>query len=617
MFRPQAAHWFRLLVAREDLPQALALLASRHGIELEVQPEESQRLLSDELADYLDSFQVLARQYQAYWPPALPVRAADPVHTTREAPQQILSAALEALERWRVEAEPLIQRLDAEKVWQAELALYEELARHLSASPLAAGLDLTTMKGNDGSWLMAGLFVLPEPLPALPATLHPILCPVSGERHHFLLAVGSQADMKSVADTVAAAKGRPLTIPHWSQGAADTVLPGIRQRLANSTDKVQRLHQALTVIHRRHDIPRHLQAVGQLQWFFAAIERVRPGPWLVHLSGWVDQADEARLNRLLHENRLHALLELSARPPVVEPPTLLINPWWAKPFELFARLLGVPGKDEVDPSPLLAVVAPLLFGYMFGDVGQGMLLVLAGLVLRKRLQISWLLVSGGLSSFVFGLLFGSLFCREDLLPALWLHPTQHPLPVLGLPIALGVLLLVTGLLLEGVSHHWRGGLASWWLRKSGILLFYLGLMGGFLHPLGWMVAAVGLGWFMLGNRLAGDSLWALLGHLGHLLESAMQLAINTLSFSRVGAFALAHAGLSQAVVTLSDLAPNPVMAFLVLLLGNLLVVMLEGLVVSVQTTRLILFEFFVRFLQGEGRPFRPLSPPPGGVPVNP
>ena len=91
----------------------------------------------------------------------------------------------------------------------------------------------------------------------------------------------------------------------------------------------------------------------------------------------------------------------------------------------------------------------------------------------------------------------------------------------------------------------------------------------------------------------------------------MQLAVNTLSFARVGAFALAHAGLSQAVVTLAGLTDHAWAAFLVLLLGNLLVIVLEGLVVSVQTTRLILFEFFIRFLKGEGRPFRPLVPPPG------
>ncbi|MEO5363642.1 MAG: hypothetical protein H7838_08470 [Magnetococcus sp. DMHC-8] len=615
MFRPRPAQWFHLLVAREELPQTLAVLATQHGIELEAREGEGQTLLSGELVEYLAQFQQLSRQYHAFWPELRPEQPrpapAESLAALRESPQQVLATALAALERWRIEAEPIIQRLDEERVRQAELTLYEALARQLSAHPHLATMDLAAMHAGGGEWLEANLFVLPEPLAPLPPTIAPILCPVPGKTHHFLLAVGLRTEMASLAERVAAAKGRPLAIPYWSQGAARTALPEIRERLGSSTDKLHRLQQALGIIHRRHDIPHHLRAVGHLQWLFAAIERVRPGPWLVHLSGWTDQADEARLNRLLYRANLRAMIDLSAPPPAGEPPTLLVNPWWTKPFELFARLLGVPGQHEVDPSPLLALVVPLLFGYMFGDVGQGLLLTLIGLVLRKPVAVSWLLITGGLSSFAFGLLFGSFFCREDVLPALWLHPTQHPLPVLALPIALGVLLLLTGLLLDGISHHWQGRLRVWWLHKAGILPCYLGMLATLFHPAGWLLALTGLAWYLLGHRLAGASLSALPGILGHLLETLMQLAVNTLSFARVGAFALAHAGLSQAVVTLADLTQHPLATLLVLLLGNLLVVLLEGLVVSVQTTRLILFEFFVRFLKGEGRTFRPLPPPPG------
>ncbi|MBF0462374.1 MAG: ATPase [Magnetococcales bacterium] len=614
MFRPEWAHWFHLLVARADLPRTLALLASRQGIELETQGEENQTLLSDELVDYLAHFQRLSQQYRAFWPETDTdqFRLSDQeLDTLQESPPKVLAAALAVLEQWRVEAEPFIQQWDQEKVRQVDLVLYGELARHLADHPRSAALDLAALQEDHGEWLCAALFVLPEPLVTQSAPVTPILCPVAGASHSFLLAVGLPVDMQQLTDQVVEAKGRALAIPPWAPGFATTVQVDIQLWLEKSAARMHRLHHALAEVYHRHDIPRHLRAVARLQWFFTAIEQVRPGPWLVHVSGWTDQADESHLNRLLQQAHLHALMDLSATPPAAEPPTLLVNPWWVKPFELFARLLGVPGQYEVDPSPLLVVLAPLLFGYMFGDVGQGLLLALIGLVWRKSLAISWLLITGGLSSVCFGLLFGSVFCREDILPALWLHPAQHPLPVLGVPLAWGVVILVTGVILDGIGHYWRGGLASWWLRQSGILLLYLGLIGWLLHPLGWMVAAVALGWYLVGNRLAGDDLLTLLGRLGHLLEVTMQLAVNTLSFARVGAFALAHAGLSQAVVTLAGLTDQAWAAFLVLLLGNLLVIVLEGLVVSVQTTRLILFEFFIRFLKGEGRPFRPLVPPPG------
>ena len=90
----------------------------------------------------------------------------------------------------------------------------------------------------------------------------------------------------------------------------------------------------------------------------------------------------------------------------------------------------------------------------------------------------------------------------------------------------------------------------------------------------------------------------------------MQILINTLSFARVGAFALAHAGLASAVVALARAGDSALVGVIVLVLGNVLILVVEGLVVSIQTTRLVLFEFFTRFFRPEGREFRPLAAPP-------
>jgi V/A-type H+-transporting ATPase subunit I len=100
------------------------------------------------------------------------------------------------------------------------------------------------------------------------------------------------------------------------------------------------------------------------------------------------------------------------------------------------------------------------------------------------------------------------------------------------------------------------------------------------------------------------------GALGVLVERTLQILINTLSFARVGAFALAHAGLSSAIVALMNASGNRALSLLVLAVGNLTVIVLEGLVVSIQTTRLVLFEFFTRFLAAKGRVFHPLPAPP-------
>ena len=106
-------------------------------------------------------------------------------------------------------------------------------------------------------------------------------------------------------------------------------------------------------------------------------------------------------------------------------------------------------------------------------------------------------------------------------------------------------------------------------------------------------------------RVAGGATTGLL----ELVELAAQLVINTVSFARLGAFALAHAGLSTAIITLGELADAWWVKIPILVLGNVVVIALEGLVVSIQTTRLVMFEFFRRFYAGEGSGFKPLTLP--------
>jgi V/A-type H+-transporting ATPase subunit I len=270
----------------------------------------------------------------------------------------------------------------------------------------------------------------------------------------------------------------------------------------------------------------------------------------------------------------------------------------------------MPGRYEVDPSATLAVVVPLLFGYMFGDLGQGLVLAGLGWLLRRRFSIARLLVPAGIMAAVFGLVFGSVFSREDLLPALWVHPLHAPVTVLAVPLVFAVVLLAGGQVLNAFEAAWRGELRHWWLADGGFLPLYLGAAASLLEPDFLALAVAGAAWVVLGRFALQPTLVGAAGAVGGLLEDGMRLLVNTISFARVGAFALAHAGLSAAVVTLADAAHGLLVPGLVMVLGNLMILALETLVVSVQTTRLILFEFFARFLKAEGRRFRPLPPPP-------
>jgi V/A-type H+-transporting ATPase subunit I len=327
------------------------------------------------------------------------------------------------------------------------------------------------------------------------------------------------------------------------------------------------------------------------------------------VTGWTDDWAGDTLPSALAD--YPALIHFPAPPPDKEAPLLLRNPPWVRPFELFARLIGMPGRNQADPSLAVALVAPLMFGYMFGDIGQGLVLAAFGWLMRHRMPTLRLLIPGGLAAAAFGWLFGSAFSLETLVPPLWVHPLAHPLPVLAVPLGFGAGLLLLSMLLEAAQEAWLHRFRRWLAVDAGLTALYVGLLGLLASPAAVWLAVAGLAWFLAGatHRHRGQGWLAPAAAIGELAERALQLLVNTLSFARVGAFTLAHAGLSQAVTSLAGAAGWGLTGGLILLLGNAVIIALEGLVVAVQTTRLVLFEFFVRFLHGGGRPFTPISPP--------
>jgi len=191
----------------------------------------------------------------------------------------------------------------------------------------------------------------------------------------------------------------------------------------------------------------------------------------------------------------------------------------------------------------------------------------------------------------------------------WVPPLENPLLVLGVPLAGGAALLLLGLLINAFESYWRGKLRHWLAGDAGLVLVYAGLLAAPFDTSGFFVAAIGGLAPVVGHLLLTRRLRPTLAAIGALLEHTLQLFLNTLSFVRVGAFALAHAGLSTAMMSLAEGAESALGHGLVLVAGNAVIIVLEATVVSVQTTRLVLFEFFTRFFVSKGRAFRPLPPP--------
>ena len=603
--RPARARWFEMLTTREHLTLAVETLAATGSIELESRSSMLRAFSVKNLQEKMEEFNRLARRYQPYWPQT----RLRPL-TIPGKPVVVLDAALLNLRKWESAARPLILGLEALGNQQTELQLLESMLGHARGETL----DFSLLARSDGA-LAARIFAMPghSRIEHLPAGL--LTSRVSTNDHEFLLAIGLPADLDALGTELAAYKARVVEIPPALQGTRRSALRQVVRRNAAIHARLRQTRAEIDALATRHHVSESLDDIYRLDWFIMNVSTLPVSENFAWVTGWTSDLADSRLTAALQAAGVDAVLHFPSPPRDVDPPMVMHNPWWAQPFELFASLLGTPSHDEADPSRLLAVLAPLLFGYMFGDVGHGLVLLLAGLLLQRRWPVVRLLIANGLAAMIFGLVFGSVFGREDILPALWLHPIEEPLPVLLVPLAGGVVILLLGLLLNAVESYWRGAVRQWLQVEAAVMLLYVSLIAGFLYPAAVWLAVIALLWYFSVSLLYSTAHFAatLLAAAGALLENILQLLLNTVSFVRVGAFALAHGGLSMAFIIMANATDKPAAAFLILLLGNLVVIMLEGLVVTIQTTRLILFEFFVRFLRGSGRTFRPLAAPTADV----
>ncbi len=599
--RPAAARWFELLTDREHLGRVLSCLADTGLVQLEAYSSADATAVLPDYASVLEGYGQVARRYRAYWPP---VRV--DAEAAAERSVDSVQADLARLQAWVVEADPLIERLQSLEGERAGLA---DLAALLKR-PDAGLPDLSLLTGC-GPELVSRLYAVPEDIGpmALPAdVLHSFL---QGESERYLLLLGPRAELEALEPHLAAVKAREVALPRGLPAAQPEAAAEISRRIESLQEQSGSVRTELDALATRHRLPAILAEFAFLDWLVTHVPQLPATQHFAWVTGWTSDLDGQRLNEALQRIGLPGLLHFPEAPRTFDAPVVLANPVWARPFELFVRLLGTPGSAEADPSALVALIAPLLFGFMFGDVGQGAVLLVAGLVLQRRYPALRLLVPGGLAAIAFGFAFGSVFAREDLIPPLWLHPLEEPLTLLVVSIGLGVAIITLGLVMDGVEHAWRGAGRSWWLSRAGLLVTYLGLVSTPFFPGGALVALGGLAWFVVGTAIVAGGLPGAGAALAELVETGLQLVVNTVSFARVGAFALAHAGLSAAVVGVGEATGSTIGFWVALALGNLLILALEGLVVGIQTTRLVLFEFFIRFLRGEGRPFKPLPPPQG------
>lgn len=604
--RPRLAQWFELLTSREELGAALDCLARTGLVQLQAYSQSESRLALPDLRHVLGEYEALARRYAHWWPKAS-LRVPDPEQRLTEVPKQ----AIERLRAWGRDAEPAVAELEAIEQSRRELALFEQLQQ-------AGGEALPRLDRVAGAGPVLGGRVYLLPQSGAPLSLPPgvLMQRVAAGEGQFLIAVGPREDLADLDQTLAARKGHAVTLPADLPEDRDALAAMLAERRRELEAREASARQSIAGLDERYRLADALGEMSLAAWVVAHVPELPVTEHFAWITGWCADGDDRRLRAALDARRLHYLLRFTTAPEGEIPPSVLNNPRWARPFEVFTRLMGVPASGEADPSMLVALLAPLMFGFMFGDVVQGSIVAAAGVWLGRRLPALRILAPGGVIAVVFGLAFGSVFAREDLVPALWVRPLESPLVVLGAALAFGAVVITLGQLLDAVQHAWRGEFARWLASPAGVLVAYLGVVGAMLDARLLWLLPVGVAWALGGAALSahGDRAVELGKAAGDTLEHMLQLVVNSISFVRVGAFALAHCGLCTAVVGMAEAAGPGYWP--VLVIGNAAIVALEGLVVGIQTTRLILFEFFIRFLTARGRPFEPL-PPHSGNPLTP
>jgi V/A-type H+-transporting ATPase subunit I len=360
------------------------------------------------------------------------------------------------------------------------------------------------------------------------------------------------------------------------------------------------------------------------------------------IKGWVPRPRLSDLReRVLHASE-EVLIEVS--PPNHEEtqhiPASLENPPLLESFQSLVTNYGYPTYNELDPTPVLALTFPLVFGLMFGDVGHGLLLIFVGLLLasgkiralRSFKGMGAVIATCGFSATFFGFLFGSLFGFEEVLPALWLRPLEEISEVLMAAIGTGVVILNIGMFYNIANaarnkawsrllfdHNGVVGVLFYWSLLGWVLTNFGGLLS--LPPLLFAVLTVlsglGLAFSEVLERLVAGHRPLVEGSVGtylmqaffELFETLIGLLSNTLSYVRMGAFAVAHGALSMVVFIMAEVVgPERGLGYwITVILGNLFVIGFEGMIVGIQTLRLEYYEFFSKFFSGNGVRFTPLS----------
>ncbi|HOD38525.1 MAG: hypothetical protein KA076_09045 [Candidatus Marinimicrobia bacterium] len=558
----------------------------------------------------------------------------------------------QSLETAIAEIESVSQRRDS---LQKEFQRLNEIKTRYDRFP---GLGKALQMPGDYSYLAIETGEIPDnnlPLleEQLSATLHVIL-PIGRQKGMTsLVAIVLKRDAEVLQAALKASGFQPTKIEKELPSLATESIEKLEKELNDLNEQLRDAEEKFQAVVNRHRALligvylriRQEQVQGRMLHFFRRTEKT------CLFSGWLpDSRKEVFVKELQKATQNRAIVDLipaesheAVKDGSVEVPVKLNNPAFFKPFEMLTSVYGLPKYQTIDPTPVFGLSFLLMFGMMFGDIGHGLVLALLGLALLLKSHkdtfksAGYLLLYAGGSSIIFGFLFGSFFGIEDLFPTIWMKPMNDINQLFKVVIYVGAGMITVSIIINLINGIRSGRILDYIFDKAGLLsgiLYWCGIIlvsrlvltktnGGVgLFVIYLFVACALLLFFrepilnlIRKNRRLYSSgvVTGLMHSLVEMLEIVLGFLANTVSFIRVGAFGLAHAGLFIAIFALSDMVSGKlsgVASILILILGNIFIIALEGLVVTIQAIRLEFYEFFNRFFRPARVKYQPIRENP-------
>lgn len=625
MFKPLPMQRVSLKVLSEDIPQAAQALAQMGMFNPEMCEAELTEQLPDSagenyrrlFASARNRFEKLIDRIPFAVPPVLPDPQPISLEQLQTLDQQLgeiwqqysqLEEKAHQLKEQQTSLSQLFDTLDKFFSLDIDLSLLQRQKRFLN-------LHIGTVDVDNLQHLKEALTKAAHFIDDFHRTKDTVYCIIAGPLSH-------QEDVKAVLDY---AEFRALVIPDEFHSHPQQVHQELSERAQQIKQQLQDItDQQLDLIEKyQGELTNAYQLLYQATPYAQLTETTRGRGSLTLIQGWIPKKSLPDLEQHL-KTQFQRPYVLHSRDPLPEErqqvPTLMNHAPWFKAYESLVKNYGIPRYGEFDPTLLFMVSFLLMFGVMFGDVGQGAVIMLFGWWMRKKLKaFSIFFIGAGFFSVIFGFLYGSIFgVEEKIIPALWVSPLHHPFYMLTVALYWGIGFILVMTLIK-VINNWREGHHGEAVFNSNGLAGIFLYLGGFLAIKNWMTTGefnqtqqlaivlpllVILSFKWYENKLPiGERI---LVTLIEGFETIINYLANTLSFLRIAAFSLNHVALAITVFTLAEMMGD-VGYWVMAVIGNLIIIVLEGAIVTIQVLRLEYYEGFSRFFRGDGRAFKPLQ----------